>query len=49
MRVRCAVSAGITMFAVAATIAIAGRLYAASLLAGGKLTWRQAWHAEPIT
>ena len=30
------------------TVRLAGRLYASSLLAGGKLTWRDAWRGEPI-
>lgn len=43
-----ALACGVTLLGVALTVALAARLYAASLLAGGKLTWRQAWQAEPI-
>jgi ABC-2 type transport system permease protein len=41
-------AAGVTVLGVVLTVALAARLYAASLLAGGKLTWRQAWRTEPI-
>ena len=43
-----AVSVGVTLLGVTVTVWLAARLYAASLLAGGKLTWRAAWRAEPI-
>lgn len=43
-----ALACGVTLLGVALTVALAARLYAASLLAGGKLTWRQALQAEPI-
>jgi ABC-2 type transport system permease protein len=38
----------ITTVASFGTVRIAGRLYASSLLAGGKLTWRDAWRNEPV-
>jgi ABC-2 type transport system permease protein len=38
----------ITALASFGTVRIAGRLYASSLLAGGKLTWRDAWRNEPV-
>ena len=31
-----------------ATLRLAGRLYSAAILAGGKLTWREVWRAEPV-
>jgi ABC-2 type transport system permease protein len=37
-----------TVAGAALTVRIAGRLYGASVLAGGKLTWRAAWQAEPV-
>lgn len=43
-----AVSVATTLLGVTATVWLAARLYAASLLAGGKLTWRAAWRAESI-
>ncbi len=43
-----AVSALVTVAGTALTIRLAGRLYAAAVLAGGKLTWRAVWRAEPI-
>lgn len=41
-------AAGLTLLAVALTVWLSARLYSASLLASGKLTWRQAWRTEPI-
>lgn len=41
-------SCAVTLAGMVAAVALAGRLYAASLLAGGKLTWRQAWQGEPV-
>jgi ABC-2 type transport system permease protein len=38
----------VTTVASFVTVRIAGRLYASSLLAGGKLTWRDAWRNEPV-
>jgi ABC-2 type transport system permease protein len=38
----------VTMLASLATVRLAGRLYASSLLAGGKLSWRDAWRGEPV-
>jgi ABC-2 type transport system permease protein len=43
-----ALSALVTLLGTLVTIRIAGRLYAAAILSGGKLTWRGAWQAEPI-
>jgi ABC-2 type transport system permease protein len=43
-----ATSALVTLAGTALTIRLAGRLYAAAVLAGGKLTWRAVWRAEPI-
>ena len=31
------------------TLRLAARLYSAAVLGGGKLTWREAWRAEPIS
>lgn len=31
------------------TVRLAGRLYSAAILAGGKLTWREVLRAEPVT
>jgi ABC-2 type transport system permease protein len=42
------IALGVTSLGVVVTVALAARLYAASLLAGGKLTWREAWRSEPI-
>lgn len=42
------VSVVITVLASFVTVRIAGRLYASSLLAGGKITWRDAWRGEPV-
>lgn len=41
-------SCTVTLVGMVATVALAGRLYSASLLAGGKLTWREAWQGEPV-
>jgi ABC-2 type transport system permease protein len=38
----------VTAVATFGTVRLAGRLYASSLLAGGKLTWRDAWRNEPV-
>lgn len=38
----------VTAIAAVLTVRLAGRLYASSLLAGGKLRWRDAWRGEPI-
>lgn len=38
----------ITFVGAALVVRLSGRLYAASLLAGGKLTWREAWRREPV-
>lgn len=38
----------VTAIAALVTVRLAGRLYASSLLAGGKLRWRDAWRGEPI-
>lgn len=44
------VVAGILTFVgTALTVRLAGRLYSAAVLAGGKLRWRDVWRAEPIT
>jgi ABC-2 type transport system permease protein len=39
---------GVTLVAALVTVRLAGRLYASSLLAGGKLSWREAWRGEPV-
>ena len=44
-----AVAAIITGVAGLVTVRLAGRLYSAAILAGGKLTWREVWRAEPVT
>lgn len=41
-------SAVITAIATVMAIRLAGRLYAAAILAGGRLTWREVWRAEPV-
>lgn len=38
----------VTVVAAFVTVRLAGRLYASSLLAGGKLSWREAWRGEPV-
>lgn len=43
-----AASAVVTGLAAVLTVRVAGRLYSAAILAGGKLTWREVWRAEPV-
>jgi ABC-2 type transport system permease protein len=43
-----ATAAVITLVGSWLAVRLGGRLYSAALLAGGKLTWRGAWRAEPI-
>jgi hypothetical protein len=43
------IGAVITAVGTVLTVRLAGRLYSAALLAGGKLTWREVFKAEPIT
>lgn len=43
-----AASVVITLAGALVALRVAGRIYAASLLSGGRLTWRAAWKAEPI-
>lgn len=43
-----ALASAVTLAGAALTVRLASRLYAASLLAGGKLTWRDAWRGERI-
>lgn len=43
-----AIGIAVTFLGALVTIRLAGRIYAASLLAGGKLTWRGALKAEPV-
>lgn len=38
----------ITLVGAAVMMRLAGRLYAASLLSGGKLSWKEALEAEPV-
>jgi ABC-2 type transport system permease protein len=38
----------VTLAGTAATVVVAARLYAAAILGGGRLTWREAWRTEPI-
>jgi ABC-2 type transport system permease protein len=38
----------VTLTGTLVTLRLAARLYAAAILGGGKLTWREAWRAEPI-
>ena len=42
-------AAALTAVAAVLTVRLAGRLYSAAILAGGKLTWREVWRAEPVT
>lgn len=42
------VAVALTIVGAALTVRLAGRLYSAALLAGDKLTWRDALRAEPI-
>lgn len=42
------VAAVVTLIGAAAVLKLAGRLYAATLLAGGKLTWSDALKVEPV-
>ena len=46
--VEVAVAAILTGVAGLVTVRLAGRLYSAAILAGGRLTWRQVWRAEPV-
>lgn len=46
--VEVAIAAVVTGLAAVITIRIAGRLYSAALVAGGRLTWREVWRAEPV-
>jgi ABC-2 type transport system permease protein len=43
-----AIATALTLVASLVVVRLAGRLYAGSLLAGGKLTWAAAWRAEPV-
>lgn len=43
-----AVAVAITLAGAVLAVRLAGRLYAAAVLAGGRITWRDAWRAEPI-
>ena len=47
--VEVAIAAVLTAVAAVLTVRLAGRLYSAAILAGGKLTWREVWRAEPVT
>jgi ABC-2 type transport system permease protein len=38
----------VTLTSTVITLRLAARLYSAAILGGGKLTWREAWRAEPI-
>jgi ABC-2 type transport system permease protein len=38
----------VTAVGTVVTVRLAGRLYASSLLAGGKLSWRDAWRGEAV-
>jgi ABC-2 type transport system permease protein len=38
----------LTLAATVVVVRIAGRLYSGTLLAGNKMTWREAWKAEPV-
>jgi ABC-2 type transport system permease protein len=38
----------VTLAGTVVTLRLAARLYAAAILGGGRLTWREAWRAEPI-
>jgi ABC-2 type transport system permease protein len=37
----------VTLMGTVATVLVAARLYAAAILGGGRLTWREAWRTEP--
>jgi ABC-2 type transport system permease protein len=41
-------SVALTLAGALVAVKLAGRLYAASLLSGGKLTWPAGWRTEPI-
>lgn len=43
-----AASVGIMLVTTVLVVRVAGRLYSATLLAGNKLTWREAWQSEPV-
>lgn len=43
-----AISAVVTAVAAVVTVRLAGRLYSAAVLAGGKLTWREVFRAEAV-
>ncbi len=42
------ISVVVTLVTAFVTVRLAGRLYASSLLAGGKQSWRDAWRGEPV-
>jgi ABC-2 type transport system permease protein len=42
------IAVAVTLIGAAAVLKLAGRLYAASVLAGGKLTWNDALKVEPV-
>lgn len=44
-----ALSAVLVAVTAVLTVRLAGRLYSAAILAGGKLTWREVFRAEPVT
>ncbi|MEX2627546.1 MAG: ABC transporter permease [Ilumatobacteraceae bacterium] len=43
-----AASCVVTLATTVVVVRLAGRLYAGTLLAGNKMTWRDAWKAEPV-
>lgn len=44
-----AVAATLTALTALLAVRLAGRLYSAAILAGGRLTWREVWRSEPVT
>lgn len=47
--VQVAIAATLTAVTAFLAVRLAGRLYSAAILAGGKLSWRQVWRSEPVT
>ena len=47
--VQVAVAATLTALTAVLAVRLAGRLYSAAILAGGRLTWREVWRSEPVS
>lgn len=47
--VQVAIAATLTALTAMLAVRLAGRLYSAAILAGGRLTWREVWRSEPVS